>query len=55
MRVYGSSHGMLQSYLSSRYSISCTAVAGDEQQEQDYVVHCFTGFEQEATITKLGW
>ncbi|MFD0966584.1 metalloprotease PmbA [Seminibacterium arietis] len=36
VRVYGNSHGMLQSYLSSRYSISCTAVAGDEQQEQDY-------------------
>lgn len=36
-RVYGNSHGMLQSYLSSRYSISCSVLSGVEDQlESDY-------------------
>lgn len=37
VRVYGNSHGMLQSYLSSRYSLSCSVIASsDEQLERDY-------------------
>lgn len=37
VRVYGNSHGMLQSYLSSRYSLSCSVIAGVEDQlERDY-------------------
>ena len=37
VRVYGNSYGMLQSYLSSRYSLSCSVIAGkDEQLERDY-------------------
>lgn len=37
VRVYGNSYGMLQSYLSSRYSLSCTVIAGaDDQLERDY-------------------
>lgn len=37
VRVYGNSHGMLQSYLSSRYSVSCSVLGGvDEQLESDY-------------------
>lgn len=37
VRVYGNSHGMLQSYLSSRYSISCSVLSGVEDQlESDY-------------------
>lgn len=37
VRVYGNSHGMLQSYLSSRYSLSCSVIAGQEDQlERDY-------------------
>ena len=37
VRVYGNSHGMLQSYLSSRYSLSCSVIAAhDDQLERDY-------------------
>lgn len=37
VRVYGNSHGMLQSYLSSRYSISCSVLSGVEDHlESDY-------------------
>lgn len=37
VRVYGNTHGMLQSYLSSRYSLSCSVIAGVEDQlERDY-------------------
>ncbi|MDO5053698.1 MAG: metalloprotease PmbA [Pasteurella oralis] len=37
VRVYGNSHGMLQSYLSSRYSLSCSVIGGiDSQLERDY-------------------
>ncbi|UAX41388.1 metalloprotease PmbA [Pasteurella canis] len=37
VRVYGNSHGMLQSYLSSRYSLSCSVIASAEEQlERDY-------------------
>lgn len=37
VRVYGNSHGMLQSYLSSRYSLSCSVIAEHQEQlERDY-------------------
>ncbi|WGE34673.1 metalloprotease PmbA [Actinobacillus genomosp. 1] len=37
VRVYGNTHGMLQSYLSSRYSISCSVISAYEDQlERDY-------------------
>ncbi|OOF71203.1 metalloprotease PmbA [Rodentibacter caecimuris] len=37
VRVYGNTYGMLQSYLSSRYSLSCSVISGiDEQLENDY-------------------
>ncbi|MDU8924039.1 metalloprotease PmbA [Pasteurellaceae bacterium LIM206] len=37
VRVYGNSHGMLQSYLSSRYSLSCSVLSGvDDRLENDY-------------------
>ena len=37
VRVYGNTHGMLQSYLSSRYSLSCSVIAAhDDQLERDY-------------------
>lgn len=37
VRVYGNSYGMLQSYLSGRYSLSCCVIAGEgEQLERDY-------------------
>ena len=35
--VYGNTHGMLQSYLSSRYSLSCSVIGGElDQLENDY-------------------
>ena len=37
LKVYGNSHGMLQSYLSSRYSLSCSVIGGVEDAlENDY-------------------
>ena len=37
VRVYGNSHGILQSYLSSRYSLSCSVIAEHQDQlERDY-------------------
>ena len=37
VRIYGNTHGMLQSYLSSRYSLSCSVIGGElEQLENDY-------------------
>ena len=37
VRVYGNTLGMLQSYLSSRYSLSCSVIGGElDQLENDY-------------------
>ncbi|MGR3807605.1 microcin-processing peptidase 1. Unknown type peptidase. MEROPS family U62 [Pasteurella testudinis DSM 23072] len=37
IRVYGNSEGVLNSYLSSRYSLSCSVIAAaDQQMERDY-------------------
>ena len=37
VKVYGNSHGMLQSYLLSRYSLSCSVIGGVEDAlENDY-------------------
>ena len=37
VKVYGNSHGMLQSYFSSRYSLSCSVIGGVEDAlENDY-------------------
>ncbi|MCK9648024.1 metalloprotease PmbA [Haemophilus influenzae] len=37
VKVYGNSHGMLHSYLSSRYSLSCSVIGGVEDTlENDY-------------------
>ena len=37
VRMYGNTHGMLQSNLSSRYSLSCSVIAAHgEQLERDY-------------------
>ena len=37
VKVYGNSHGMSQSYLSSRYSLSCSVIGGVEDAlENDY-------------------
>lgn len=37
IRVYGNTYGVLNSYLSSRYSLSCSVIAGQDQAlERDY-------------------
>ncbi|TNG95502.1 metalloprotease PmbA [Pasteurellaceae bacterium USgator11] len=37
IRVYGNTYGVLNSYLSSRYSLSCSVIAeADQQMERDY-------------------
>ena len=37
VRVYGNTYDMLQSYLSSRYSLSCSVIGGElDQLENDY-------------------
>ncbi|MFC0308154.1 metalloprotease PmbA [Gallibacterium trehalosifermentans] len=37
IRVYGNTHGVLNSYLSSRYSLSCSVIAEQDQAlERDY-------------------
>nr|WP_283166106.1 metalloprotease PmbA [Shewanella fodinae] len=42
VRVYGNSHGFLQGYCSSRYSLSCVVIGsddnGDMQRDYDYTV-----------------
>lgn len=55
IRVYGNSYGMLQSYLSSRYSLSCSVIAGkDEQLERDYE-YTISRDVKRLKKRKLGW
>lgn len=47
VRVYGNTHGMLQSYLSSRYSLSCSLISAYEDQlERDYEYTISREFDQ---------
>lgn len=47
VRVYGNTHGMLQSYLSSRYSLSCSVISAYEDQlERDYEYTIFREFDK---------
>lgn len=47
IRVYGNTHGMLQSYLSSRYSLSCSVISAYEDQlERDYEYTISRGFDK---------
>ncbi|NBH75695.1 metalloprotease PmbA [Rodentibacter pneumotropicus] len=47
VRVYGNTHGMLQSYLSSRYSLSCSVIGGEEDAlENDYEYTISRDFNQ---------
>lgn len=55
IRVYGNSHGMLQSYLSSRYSLSCSVIAEyEEQLERDYEYSISREFDQLAAPQWIG-
>lgn len=47
VRVYGNTHGMIQSYLSSRYSLSCSVISAYEDQlERDYEYTISREFEK---------
>lgn len=47
VRVYGNTEGMLESYLSSRYSLSCGVIAGQKDNlEQDYEYSVSRQFDQ---------
>lgn len=55
VRVYGNTHGMLQSYLSSRYSLSCSVISAYEDQlERDYEYTISREFDQLATPQWVG-
>lgn len=55
VRVYGNSHGMLQSYLSSRYSLSCSVIAGvNDQLERDYEYTISRKFSELESATWVG-
>ncbi|OOH86324.1 metalloprotease PmbA [Pasteurellaceae bacterium 15-036681] len=55
IRVYGNTHGMLQSYLSSRYSLSCSVISAYEDQlERDYEYTISRDFSQLASAQWVG-
>ncbi|MCT8566107.1 metalloprotease PmbA [Glaesserella parasuis] len=55
IRVYGNTHGMLQSYLSSRYSLSCSVISAYEDQlERDYEYTISRQFDQLASPKWVG-
>lgn len=55
IRVYGNSHGMLESYLSSRYSLSCSVIAeAGEQLERDYEYSISRYFDKLETPNWIG-
>ncbi|VTU06563.1 antibiotic maturation factor PmbA [Actinobacillus indolicus] len=55
IRVYGNTHGLLQSYLSSRYSLSCSVISAYEDQlERDYEYTISRQFEQLASPEWVG-
>lgn len=55
VRVYGNSHGMLQSYLSSRYSLSCSVISAyEEMLERDYEYTLSREFDKLASAQWVG-
>lgn len=55
IRVYGNTHGLLQSYLSSRYSLSCSVISAFEDQlERDYEYTISREFNQLASPEWVG-
>ena len=55
IRVYGNTHGMLQSYLLSRYSLSCSVISAyQDQLERDYEYTISRQFNQLATPEWVG-
>ena len=55
VKVYGNSHGMLQSYLSTRYSLSCSVIGGVEDAlENDYEYTISREFDKLQSPTWVG-
>lgn len=55
IRIYGNTEGMLQSYLSSRYSLSCAVIGEDNHKlEQNYEYSISRHFNHLATPTWVG-
>lgn len=55
IRVYGNTHGVLNSYLSSRYSLSCSVIAEQEQAlERDYEYTISRKFTDLQSATWMG-
>ncbi|WP_427834546.1 metalloprotease PmbA [Actinobacillus pleuropneumoniae] len=55
VRVYGNTHGMLQSYLSSRYSLSCSVISAYEDQlERDYEYTISREFDKLQSLKWIG-
>ena len=55
VRVYGNTHGMIQSYLSSRYSLSCSVIGGElDQLENDYEYTVSREFDELSSADWVG-
>ncbi|MDH2923871.1 PmbA protein [Nicoletella semolina] len=55
IRIYGNSHGMLQSYLSSRYSLSCSVISAyQDALERDYEYTISREFDKLASPKWVG-
>lgn len=55
IRIYGNSHGMLQSYLSSRYSLSCSVISAyQDTLERDYEYTISREFDKLASPKWVG-
>lgn len=55
VRVYGNTEGMLQSYLSSRYSVSCSVIGGEgDALERDYEYSVERNFDKLASPEWIG-
>ncbi|CAG8998962.1 MAG: Metalloprotease PmbA [Candidatus Celerinatantimonas neptuna] len=44
-RVYGNTHGFIEGYPTSRHSISCMLIAGEEQMQRDYAYSVAVDFD----------
>jgi PmbA protein len=55
VKVYGNSHGFVEGYPTSRHSLSCMLIAGDEEMQRDYaytVARDFADLESAKTIAE---
>lgn len=52
IKVYGNSHGFIHGYPSSRHSISCMLIAGEEEMQRDYA---YTVARDFADLESVEW